>query len=358
MNTNVSVFLPVGTIMSYAGAINEDKEKELRKLGWLYCNGQSLERTGEYGELFDAICTNYGQVDPNHFNVPDLRGVFIRGTSGITDNDPDKNDRTSLLPDGAIGNKTGSYQGYATAVPKNSFKASIHYNNIVNRSLDAGTSGVASSGKYGESNAQVSTNGKGGDLETRPKNKYIHYIIKCSLKDKYNKDVIPPIGSVIPFSGIKITDQMTQNWMLCDGKEVSARGVFSELYTMIGAAHGSSEKFLFNLPDYKDYFLRGVSEDTNRDLDTEKREASLAGGNTGNAVGSKQNDATAYPKNNFITIIPGLPSKEGSSIISGLVKDAFIWNSGVVNNVDLATGGGDLETRPRNWSVDYYIRFR
>ncbi|SHG35947.1 phage tail protein [Dysgonomonas macrotermitis] len=357
MNTDVSVFLPIGTILSYAGAINRDKEKELKELGWLYCNGQSLARTGEYGELFNAIRMNYGQADDNHFNVPDLRGVFIRGTSGTTNNDPDKNDRTSLLSGGAIGNKPGSYQGYATAVPKNSFKARIDRNNIVNRSVDAGCN-VASSGKYGGNSAGVSTDGKGGDLETRPKNKYIYYIIKHSFKDKYNEDVIPPIGSVIPFSGIKIPDQLTQNWMLCDGKEVSAKGSFDTLYKVIGTAHGSSGNFLFNLPDYRDYFLRGVSENTNRDPDAGKRETSLAGGNIGNAVGSKQNDATAYPMNDFVTTIPGLPSKEGSSIISGTAKDAFIWNSGVVNNVNVATGGGDSETRPRNWSVDYYIRFR
>lgn len=357
MNTYDSVFLPVGTIMSYAGEINGDKEKELRELGWLYCNGQSLTRTGEFKELYDAIQTNYGQADNDHFNVPDLRGVFIRGTSGTTNNDPDKNDRTSLLSGGATGNNPGSYQRYATAVPKNSFKASINCNNIVNRSVDAGCN-VASSGQYGKSDAGVSTDGTGGDLETRPVNKYIYYIIKCSLKDKFNEDVIPPVGSVIPFSGINIPQQLTQNWMLCDGKEVSSKGSFATLYSMIGTAHGSTAEFLFNLPDYRGYFLRGVSEDTNRDPEAAQRKVPSAGGNAGNAIGSMQDDATAYPMNDFITIIPGLPTQEGSSIISGLVKDVFIWNSGVVKDVTLITGGGDPETRPRNLSVDYYIRFR
>lgn len=357
MNTCDSVFLPVGTILSFAGAINEDRENELRKSGWLYCNGQSLGRTGEYEELYEAIQTNYGHADNDHFNVPDLRGVFIRGTSGTTDNDPDKKNRTSLLPGGATGNNPGSYQRYATAVPKNSFKASIDRNNIVNRSVDAGCD-VASSGKYGESNAEVSTDGTGGDLETRPINKYVYYIIKYSLKDQYKENVIPPVGSVIPFSGIHDPQQLMQNWMLCDGKEVSSKSSFATLYSMIGTAHGSTAEFLFNLPDYRGYFLRGVSEDTNRDPEAAKREAPSIGGNTGNTIGSRQNDATAYPMKSFITIIPGLPTQEGSSIISGLVKDVFIWNSDVVNSVPVATGGGDPETRPRNWSVNYYIRFR
>jgi len=357
MNTYDSVFLPIGTILSYAGAINGNRENELRKAGWLYCNGQSLSRSGDYKELYDAIRTNYGQADNEHFNVPDLRGVFIRGTSSTTDNDPDKNDRTSLLSGGATGNNPGSYQHYATAVPKISFKASIERNNIVNKSVDAGCN-VASSGQYGKSDAGVSTDGTGGDLETRPKNKYIYYIIKYSLKDQYNEDVIPPVGSVIPFSGINVPQQLTQNWMLCDGKEVSSKGAFATLYSIIENVHGKPAEFLFNLPDYRGYFLRGVSEDPTRDPEAAQRTAPSLGGNTGNAIGSSQSDATAYPMNDFITIIPGLPTQEGSSIISGLVKDVFIWNSGVVNSVDVAAGGGDPETRPRNWSVDYYIRCR
>lgn len=46
--------------------------------GYLECNGASLSRT-EYPELFAAIGTKFGSVDSDHFNVPDLRGEFIRG---------------------------------------------------------------------------------------------------------------------------------------------------------------------------------------------------------------------------------------------------------------------------------------
>ncbi len=357
MNTESSIFLPLGTILSYAGEINTDREKELNEQGWLYCNGQSLERTGKYAKLFDSILTNYGQKDSYHFNVPDLRGVFIRGVSGSTSNDPDRELRTSLLLGGATKNKIGSYQGYATAVPKNSFTASINCNNIVRRSVDGGC-GVASSGKYGEGNVKVSTDGSGGDIETRPKNKYIYYIIKYSFNDVYNEDVMPPIGSVIPFAGSNNSEVTGQNWILCDGAALSSKESFSSLYKTIGTAHGSSNTDIFNLPDYRGYFLRGVSDSTNRDQDNKNREASLPGGNSGNSVGSKQSDATAYPMNDFQTTIHGLPSQEGSSIISGLVKDAFIWNSNVQKNIEVATSGGDSETRPRNLSVNYYIRFR
>ncbi|MDT8900411.1 phage tail protein [Anaeroselena agilis] len=47
--------------------------------GYLECNGQALSRT-VYSELFAVIGTNYGAGDGSTtFNLPDLRGEFLRG---------------------------------------------------------------------------------------------------------------------------------------------------------------------------------------------------------------------------------------------------------------------------------------
>lgn len=47
--------------------------------GWLKCDGSAVSRTA-YSDLFAAIGTTYGAGDTvNTFNVPDLRGEFIRG---------------------------------------------------------------------------------------------------------------------------------------------------------------------------------------------------------------------------------------------------------------------------------------
>lgn len=47
--------------------------------GWLLCNGAAISRT-VYSELFDAIGTVYGSGNgTTTFNLPDLRGEFIRG---------------------------------------------------------------------------------------------------------------------------------------------------------------------------------------------------------------------------------------------------------------------------------------
>ena len=47
--------------------------------GWVECNGAALSRTA-YADLFTAISTVYGAGDgATTFNLPDLRGEFIRG---------------------------------------------------------------------------------------------------------------------------------------------------------------------------------------------------------------------------------------------------------------------------------------
>ena len=63
--------------------------------GYVKCNGASYQRTGTYAALFAVIGTTYGAADSSHFNVPDLRGEFVRGfddsrgvDSGRSINDP------------------------------------------------------------------------------------------------------------------------------------------------------------------------------------------------------------------------------------------------------------------------------
>ena len=61
--------LIVGTV-AYFGRSSVPK-------GWLECNGASLIRN-DFIDLFNIIGTTYGSVDANSFNLPDLRGEFIR----------------------------------------------------------------------------------------------------------------------------------------------------------------------------------------------------------------------------------------------------------------------------------------
>lgn len=62
---------PVGTINAYGGTTAPE--------GWLLCEGQALSRT-DYADLFAVIGTSFGSGDGSTtFNVPDLRGEFLRG---------------------------------------------------------------------------------------------------------------------------------------------------------------------------------------------------------------------------------------------------------------------------------------
>lgn len=78
--------------------------------GWLECNGQSIVRS-DYETLFTLIGTRFGAGDGQHtFNVPDLRGIFIRGWAHGSDNDPGRLERIATGYGGAEGDSVGSYQ--------------------------------------------------------------------------------------------------------------------------------------------------------------------------------------------------------------------------------------------------------
>jgi hypothetical protein len=58
--------------------------------GWLECNGQAVSRT-TYAQLFGRIGTTYGDGDGGTtFNVPDLRGDFVRGWDHGKGSDEDR----------------------------------------------------------------------------------------------------------------------------------------------------------------------------------------------------------------------------------------------------------------------------
>jgi microcystin-dependent protein len=63
--------IPIGTVITFAGAIAPE--------GYLICDGKPYSRLN-YQNLYMVIGTMYGVGDGGStFNVPDLRGEFIRG---------------------------------------------------------------------------------------------------------------------------------------------------------------------------------------------------------------------------------------------------------------------------------------
>ena len=70
----VSVLMPTGSIMSFAGSS--------APTGYLLCDGAAISRS-TYSALFALVSTTYGAGDGSTtFNIPDLRGRVIAGHGG------------------------------------------------------------------------------------------------------------------------------------------------------------------------------------------------------------------------------------------------------------------------------------
>jgi hypothetical protein len=152
--------VPPGTIMAFGGPNVPE--------GWLPCDGTSLDRVAEPA-LFAAIGAAWGAADETKFNVPDLRGFFLRGVSGAVPRDPDRDARTAIAPGGNAGNLVGSVQGSEV------FK---HHHNTSSYGIalvcvqGGGACLYVSSGAQGFDSTDV------GGNETRPLNANVLYIIK------------------------------------------------------------------------------------------------------------------------------------------------------------------------------------
>jgi zinc protease len=81
LNTNdgmppiVAGQLPIGSIIMYGGARNDDW---LAKQGWLFCDGRTLDMD-QYQNLYSVIRGAHGQTG-GHFNIPDCRKLIEKVT--------------------------------------------------------------------------------------------------------------------------------------------------------------------------------------------------------------------------------------------------------------------------------------
>lgn len=170
--------VPAGCIMPFAGPASSVPA------GWMLCDGSEVNRS-MYANLYNVIGVAWGTGNGSTtFNLPDLRGVFLRGVAGTdTVGDPDANNRLANAHGGNSGNNVGSYQGDAIRNITGSFDG----NYICNW-------GGETSGAFGVINSNHhhpyggSPNGQSFDFDAsrivpvgsdnRPKNVAVNYIIK------------------------------------------------------------------------------------------------------------------------------------------------------------------------------------
>ena len=156
---DVTGLVPSGTIVPFGGT------KDNVPSGWLLCDGQPYANT-TYPGLREAIGTAWGG-STDIFNVPDLRGYFLRGVDDGEGNDPDAADRTNLDGDNILGDVVGSYQADELESHTHSSNASF-----------GTTSNWAGGGNVAPLTHGAATIDPFGGSETRPKNAYVNYIIK------------------------------------------------------------------------------------------------------------------------------------------------------------------------------------
>ncbi len=174
---NATLTFPAGIIIPFAGPA------ENIPAGWMLCDGSAISRS-EYANLYNAIGVCWGTGDgATTFNLPDLRGMFLRGVSGDSGNDADADSRIVLKDNGGnTGNNVGSYQGDAIRNITGSHGSGEKYNDIpatgafykqswTNRTAGDGTNNPQA---YGFDASRVVPVGS----DNRPKNVYVTYIIK------------------------------------------------------------------------------------------------------------------------------------------------------------------------------------
>lgn len=205
--------VPIGTIVAWAG-----EGEPPASSGWVVCDGRELDpKVYESFAKVMASASWGNSVTEGKIQVPDLRGMFLRGSDGVENY-------------GEAGRKVGSLQDSATALPRTPFvtsevgehshgmKASgehthemsengehshtYHTNDVKNnegaggtfwhslRAAMKGTTDLAGKHKHtvlsaGAHTHEIDVAGRhfhvvesGGDAETRPSNRAVKWIIR------------------------------------------------------------------------------------------------------------------------------------------------------------------------------------
>lgn len=108
---------PIGTIQAFAFDRVPD--------GWMLCDGRTLSQ-GDYPHLFDVIGYTFGKSSSNDFQIPDLRGRFIRGWDNMGVIDKDR--KFGSAQDDAIQNHSHAVDSCSESGSHKHRVATNHYN--------------------------------------------------------------------------------------------------------------------------------------------------------------------------------------------------------------------------------------
>ena len=146
---------------------------------WLEADGSELD-SNAHKALEAAISDLWGASKPGKFNLPDLRGVFLRGWNmSRTGQGADPEAKARQIPPGAPidaaiqGNQVGTYQDDQLMNHNHQITQTARWGDRYGDDIGWG----ADNGQHPHGNFSIPTSSTGG-TETRPKNVYILFCIR------------------------------------------------------------------------------------------------------------------------------------------------------------------------------------
>lgn len=164
----VNSALPVGSVVAYAG------DSPPQNGNWRICDGSLIDNSsGNYKALWEALEKGkfYGGVEDS-FNLPDYQGYFLRGVSKTKEQDPDRDSRKGRSLVGST--QEDAIKSHSHDIRTDGFET--HKHERAGTPLRHGRHDFHSKDS-GNKKHGYHTDRAGGS-ETRPKNVYVHWIIK------------------------------------------------------------------------------------------------------------------------------------------------------------------------------------
>ena len=161
--------VPAGSIFSFASTTVPS--------GYLECNGAAVSRS-TYSTLFATISTTFGSGDGSStFNLPDLRGQFVRGWANNASNTGD--DGRSFASTQSDQNKTHGHTASVTDPGHRHVTKGHGTQDDGGSNVTGSTSGGSSSTSMNDANTGISVSvASDGGAEVRVKNIALMYVIK------------------------------------------------------------------------------------------------------------------------------------------------------------------------------------
>lgn len=172
------------------------------------------------------------------------------------------------------------------------------------------------------------------------------YMVCQYLEAAYVGVARGPAGQIFMFAGTSCPSHS----IAADGTSYARSGQYANLFSAMSTAYGASTGSVFNVPDLRGKFTRGVDGSAGNDPDSSGRTACNTGGNTGNNIGSCQIFAMQQHVHAINSQTPSAPTTGSDNV--AVQAGGSNFNTGNAQGANTST-----ETRPVNVYVKYCVWF-